>query len=134
MDEFRSCVELRIRDLGFDVPFDGLDFSIGRACETVRAAINRSDIPDGLRFTLIDMAAGMFLQTKKFGGEISWHGEKLNFSGEVIKSITEGDVSVTFGGGSGGAADVTEQRFDDLVKSLAEPSPEIFYRFRRIAW
>ena len=63
-------VVIRLLQLGYTVPAGGtpdaaVTYAIDRAAEKIKANINRTDIPDGLHYTWVDMAAGLFLFDKK---------------------------------------------------------------------
>ncbi|MBP3448374.1 MAG: hypothetical protein J6K51_05085 [Clostridia bacterium] len=97
MADIYEDVVARLAMLGYNVPqTDSPDaavtYSINRAAEKIKAKINRTEIPEGLYYTHIDMAAGLFLKDKKAAGQL---GDAFDFSAPA-KSITEGDVSVTF--------------------------------------
>ena len=49
------------------------------------------------------------------------------------KSITEGDISVTFAGASDGASNA-ESRFDTLLSRLMHPAESTLAAFRRLRW
>ena len=104
-------------------------YAINRAAEKIKANINRTEIPEGLHYTQVDMAAGLFLFDKKAAGQL---GTGFDFSAPA-KKITEGDVSVEYAGASDGA-DTPEARFDALLTQLINPPNSIFARFRRLLW
>lgn len=104
-------------------------YSINRAAEKIKANINRTEIPDGLHYTQVDMAAGLFLFDKKASGQL---GEDFDFSAPA-KTITEGDVSVAYASAADGAS-TPEARFDALLAQFINPPESIFARFRRLLW
>lgn len=112
-----------------DAPDAAVTYSIDRAAEKIRANINRTEIPEGLHYTWVDMAAGLFLFDKKAAGQL---GEGFDFSAPT-KKITEGDVSVEFVGATDGSS-TPEARFDEMLKSLINPPAYLFARFRRFVW
>ncbi len=127
-------VVFRLSQLGYvvqesDEPDSAVIYSIDRAAEKIRANINRADIPEGLHYAWVDMAAGLFLLEKKTTGQLD---EKFDFSSPA-KKITEGDVTVEFTGASDGAS-TPESRFDKLLDSLMNPPAYLFARFRRFVW
>lgn len=131
MDIYKDVV-LRLSQLGYtvqdsDVP--NLNYVINRAAEKIKANINRTDIPEGLRYTWVDMTAGLFLFDKKATGGLS---DGFDFSAPA-KKITEGDVSVEFSGQTDGS-NTPEARFDKLLNSLINPPAYLFARFRRFVW
>jgi hypothetical protein len=130
MDIYNDVVE-RLSVLGYTV--NGSDtavtYSINRAAETIKANINHTEIPEGLRYVLVDMSAGLFLQEKKATGQL---GEEFDFSSPAMK-ISEGDVTVEFAGATDGAI-TPEARFDGLLKSLINPPQSVYAAFRRLKW
>ena len=127
-------VVIRLLQLGYavpagDTPDTAVTYAIDRAAEKIKANINRTDIPDGLHYTWVDMAAGLFLFDKKTAGQL---GEGFDFTAPA-KKITEGDVSVEFAGASDGSS-TPEARFDKLINSLINPPAYLFTRFRRFVW
>lgn len=124
----------RLSQLGYtnhadDTQEDAVRYAIDRAVEKIRANINRSDIPDGLHYTLVDMAVGLFLMDKKTAGQL---GDDFDFT-LPAKKITEGDISVEFAGESDGAS-TPEARFDKLIDSFINPPAYLFARYRRFVW
>ena len=127
-------VVARLSMLGCNIPQADSDnsavtYSINLAAERIKANINRKEIPEELSHTHVDMAAGLFLKEKKAAGQL---GNDFDFSAPV-KSITEGDVSVSFAGASDGISTV-EARLDALLDSLVNPPQSIFAAFRRLKW
>lgn len=127
-------VVIRLLQLGYTVPASdtpdaAVTYAIDRAAEKIKANINRTDIPDGLHYTWVDMAAGLFLFDKKTSGQL---GEGFDFTAPA-KKITEGDVSVEFAGAADGSS-TPEARFDKLINSLINPPVYLFARFRRFVW
>lgn len=123
-------VVVRLSQLGYTAPEgNAVIYSIDRAAEKIKANINRTEIPEGLCHTWIDMAAGLFLFDKKTAGQL---GEGFDFTAPA-KKITEGDVSVEFAGAADGSS-TPEARFDKLINSLINPPAYLFARFRRFVW
>ena len=58
--------------------------------------------------------------------------EGFDFSAPA-KSITEGDVAITFAGASDGASNA-EARFDALLAGLMHPPESTLAAFRRMRW
>ena len=131
MDIYTDVVA-RVEVLGYTVTDDpdaDVTYAVGQAEEQIKANINRSEIPEGLRYTWIDMAAGLFLFAKKSAGQL---GAGFDFSA-CAQKITEGDVTVQFFG-AGDGAKTPEARFDALLNTLINPPQHIFARFRRLVW
>ena len=127
-------VVTRLLQLGYtvpagDTPDTAVTYAIDRAAEKIKANINRTDIPDGLHHTWIDMAAGLYLFDKKSSGQLS---DNFDFT-IPAKKITEGDVSVEFAGADDGSS-TPEARFDKLINSRIIPPDYLFARCRRFVW
>lgn len=132
MEGVYEAVVDRLAMLGYTVTDDdetGLKYTI-RKCEAeLLANINHRKLPPPLFYTLVDMVAGQFLFDKKAAGGL---GEGFDFDAPA-KSITEGDISVTFAGASDGASNA-ESRFDALLDQLRHPAESILAAFRRLRW
>lgn len=128
-------VVIRLSQLGYIVtapitfPDAEIICSINNSAEKIKANINRTEIPEGLHYTWVDMAAGLFLFNKKNAGQL---GEGFDFTAPT-KKITEGDVSVEFFGATDGSS-TPETRFDKLLNNLINPPAYLFARFRRFVW
>ncbi len=129
-----EAVVTRLAMLGYTVTDNdkpGLEYLISKCERDILDNINHKALPDGLFYTLVDMVAGQFLFDKKAAGELDGV-EGFDFSAPA-KSITEGDVSVTFAGASDGAASA-EARFDALLDKLIHPPNSILAAYRRLRW
>lgn len=92
--------------------------------------INHDELPDELNDILADMVVGRLLYDAKAAGLLP--AETFDLSAPV-KSITEGDVSVSFAGASDGAK-TAEARFDALVDRLMHPPERVLGAYRRLRW
>lgn len=81
-------------------------------------------IPQGLRETAIDMACAEFLIGKKAMGQIP----DMMFE-SVVKQITEGDTTVSFGDSMS-----AEEKFDMLMAKMTNPDRSQFIRYRKLVW
>lgn len=126
-------VRNRLSGFGFDASGDdvSLTFAIARAREQILNDINHDEVPEGLRYTFIDMACGFYLHDLKAMGQID--ASVIDLSSSPAKQIKEGDVQVTFAAASDGSL-TPEARFDNLVKSLITPEPWLLSRYRRITY
>lgn len=134
MADIYTDVVARLAGLGYavtatDTPDAAVTYSINRAAENIKANINRTEIPEGLYYTYVDMAVGLFLQDKKATGQL---GDAFDFTAPA-KSIAEGDVSVTFASASDGSL-TPEARFDNMVNAFVNPPQSVFAAFRRLKW
>lgn len=131
MDIYNDVL-LRVKNLGYTATEDdeeSVRYSIGRASEYITGYINRAEVPEGLKYTFIDMAAGLFLTDKKAAGTL---GDGFDFSAPV-KSKSEGDVSITFASASDGSK-TPEARFDEMLLRMVTPAPSLLISYRRMRW
>lgn len=127
-----EAVVVRLAMLGYavtDADKPGLEYLISKCEAEILVDINHKELPEGLFYTLVDMVAGYFLFNKKAAGGL---GEGFDFDAPA-KSITEGDISVTFAGASDGVS-TAESRFDALLDRLMHPPEHILGAFRRLRW
>lgn len=125
-------VVARLKAVGYEVTEAdeaAVTYAINRAAEKIKANINRTEIPEGLHYTWVDMATGLFLSDKKAAGML---GEGFDFSAPT-KSISEGDVKVEFVGASDGSS-TPEARFDKMLNGFINPPQSVFAAFRRLKW
>ena len=126
-----EAVVSRLAMLGYTVTDNdetGLNFLIDKCEKDILADINQRVLPDGLFYVHVDMVAGQFLFNKKAAGGL----EGFDFDAPA-KSITEGDVAITFAGASDGASSA-EARFDALLAGLMRPPESTLAAFRRMRW
>lgn len=129
-----EAVVPRLAALGYIVTEDdqpGLKYLISKCEVDILSNIHHRELPDGLFYTLVDMVAGQFLYDKKAAGGLDGL-EGFDFSAPA-KSISEGDVSVTFAGASDGAS-TAEARFDAMLDGLRRPPESVLAAFRRLKW
>lgn len=115
-----DCEQLRERlsDLGYETEENEkaiLLNAIERAENTIMNNCNCEHVPEELRFVALDMAAGEYLLAAKCQGS----------DNAAVKSVTEGDVSVSF-------SDRTPT--EELVDELLCRGREEMLAFRRIKW
>ena len=131
MEGVYEAVVARLSMLGYtvtDADKAGLEYLIHKCEVDILTNINHRELPKGLFYTLVDMVAGQFLFNKKAAGGL----EGFDFDAPA-KSITEGDISVTFSGASDGASSA-ESRFDALLDRLMHPPDSVLAAFRRLRW
>ena len=129
-----EAVSSRLAMLGYTVKETdgpGLEYQINRCEQTILNSINHKVLPDGLFYVLVDMVAGQFLFDKKNAGELDGV-DGFDFSAPA-KSITEGDVSVTFAG-AGDGVNSAEARFDEMLSKLIHPDERTLAAYRRMRW
>ncbi len=124
----------RLQILGVDCATENdyeLKYAANKAESTIKNETNLDIVPEGLKFVWLDMAAGYYLQEKKAIGKLSLRG--VDLSEAPAKSITEGDVSITFASVSDGVK-TPEARLDELIKKLTSPPDSVYAAFRRFKW
>ena len=127
----RAAVLARLKALGYkadDKDKRNVDYNIKKAEAYLKNNLNREDVPEELNYTLVDIAAGLFLSDKKSSGQLNAENG-FDFSPE-IKSVTEGDVTVSYMGNS----KPLEAQFDTLIQTLTRPKESQIGRFRRLLW
>lgn len=107
-----------------------LNFVISKTEMYIKNFCNISEIPEQLNFVWVDMACGEFLFEKKSNGGLTL--ANLDLSSPAIKTISEGDTSVTYALGEGSATD--EQKLNALIDFLLNNRTIQLYKFRRLAW
>lgn len=133
MDIYNEVIQ-RLHTLGATVLSNNdfsVTFAIERAQEEILNDIHHTEMPEGLRYLFIDMAAGYYLHDKKAMGQLAVSG--LDFDAAPAKQIKEGDVQITFAGGADGSQ-TPEQRVDSLIARLTHPDPAQLNRYRRLSW
>lgn len=131
--EVCDAVVSRLAMLGYAAAGEdrpALEYLISKCEAELLADIGHRELPDGLCYVLVDLAAASFLQDKLAAGSLEVEG--LDFSSPV-NSITEGDVSVTFAGAGDGASSA-EARFRAKLDDMMRPPERILGAFRRLRW
>jgi hypothetical protein len=119
-------VKQRLVSFGYDVTAADnwmLNFCIQKVETHIKNSCNVAEVPEGLRPVAIDMACGELLFGKKQSGQ----GVGIDFEA-AIKSVTEGDTTVTFDT-SGGA----EAKYDALISYLMHGEVDLG-AYRCIKW
>lgn len=121
-----ELIQARLQGLGLDVPAEAeLTFSISRAENYIKSFCNISEIPQALNFALCEIACGYFLQDGMLLNNISG----IDISVGQEKSISEGDVSVSYG-------DVksAEDKIKNLIDSMFKNTKTELIKYRRLVW
>ncbi len=114
----------RLAMLGYNVTEEqrgAVDYAISMAAERLISELNRADIPEALRYTHIDIAAGLFLQSTQAAAEADAD------SSAPVKSISEGDVRVEYDTAAG-------DTMSALIVKLTNPPEKILAAYRRFKW
>lgn len=125
-----SAAKERLAAFGYKVTDNdnsALEYNIRRAEAYLIAQTNQKQVPDGLEYVWVDMAVGMFLADKKATGAL---GDTYTFDAPV-KSVSEGDTSVTFAISDAGSA---EDQFNAAISKMINPSAEVIAAYRKLVW
>lgn len=125
-----ELIRNRLRQLGYTVrpgDFEQVQFELTKTLNYVRNFCNRNDIPEILDPRIVDRVCSDFLYYKKNSGSMSGFDYDA-----VIKSIREGDTTVTYAVGQG--EDTPENRFDTFVKSLERGFDKWLTCHRKMRW
>lgn len=128
-----DLVVSRLSSFGYDLqPGDQqkIEYSISLVSEYIKNFCNiYGDLPERLKYYTVDKICGDFLKSKLLTGNLQF--ADINFSSPVVKSITEGDSSVSF------AVDKSQtpaQMLTSFIDNLLAFDKNILYRFRRFEW
>lgn len=125
-----TTVVSRLAELGYvatDIDNTAIRRNIDKAEAQLRAETNQREVPEGLFYVWVDMAAGLFLSDKKAAGALN---DVYDFSAPA-KSISEGDTSVTFAIADTGSF---EDQFDAMLAKMTTPDPDLIIAYRRLVW
>lgn len=124
-------VAARLAMLGLNVAEEqrgAVEYAVGLAFERLTAAINRTEIPQTMKSTFVDVAAGIYLQNQRVGKMLT--AESDNTTEKVIKHISEGDVSVDYDTGS---VSTNTAYINALIEQLINPPLTVIIKHRRMA-
>ena len=128
--DIHNCVTKRLMSFGVEPTDDDaftVDFCIDKAEAEIRSQTNLMDLPSSLYPVWTDMATGYILAEKRVLGTLP-----AAFVADFpTKSITEGDVSVTFAVSD---SDNVSSRLDALITKLTTPDRAVLARYRRFVW
>lgn len=125
-----AAVTARLATLGYtvlDSDSTALDYNIKKAEAALKASTNQCEVPDGLFYVWVDMAAGYFLMDKKSAGALCGI---YDFDAPA-KSVSMGDTSVTFAVADNGSF---EDQFDAMLSKMVKPDEDLIVAFRRLVW
>ncbi len=126
----REKVISRLAQLGYTATLkdnNQLDFEIETILNYTKNYCNITVIPEILDNRIIDRICADFLYYKKNSGSL----DGFNYDA-VIKSIKEGDTTITYAVGQG--EDTPENRFDSFVKQLERGFDKWLTPHRALRW
>lgn len=126
----REQVISRLKMLGYNATVEDnnqIDFELTKTTDYVKNYCNITEIPEILDYRIIDKICADFLYYKKNSGSL----DGFNYDA-VIKSIKEGDTTLTYAVGQG--EDTAENRFDNFVKQLERGFDKWITPHRRLRW
>ena len=126
----RELVIKRLTQLGYvckESDYEQIDFELTKILNYVKNYCNITTIPEILDYRIIDRVCADFLYYKKNSGSL----EGFNYDA-VIKSIKEGDTTLTYAVGQG--EDTPENRFDTFVRQLERGFDKWITPHRRLRW
>jgi len=133
MEMFNSeAVKKRLESFGYEAKKEdepSLDFCVGKTQNSILNKINWKELPEGLEYIAVDMAAGEFLQAKKTFAPDDL--SMLDLS-SAVKQIQSGDTNTVFAIGSGSLT--REQRLDIFISHLLSYGKGEINSFRRLRW
>ena len=126
----REDVIKRLKHLGYTATendYDHIDFELEKTLNYVMNYCNITIIPEIIDYRIVDRVCADFLYYKKNSGSLNG----FNYDA-VIKSIKEGDTTLTYAVGQG--EDTPENRFDSFVKQLERGFDKWITPHRRLRW
>lgn len=126
---FIESVLIKLNSLGFKIVDDDINllaFCFKKAENYIKNFCNVSSVPDGLEFVFIDLICGEFLKELSNRSIGVTDEDKDNM--DRIRSITEGDTSVTYELGK-----TKEERMKSLIDDLLNKNEELLC-YRKIKW
>ena len=120
----------RLKQLGYvatETDYDQIDFELKKIIDYTLNYCNIQEVPEIVEPRLIDRVCSDFLYYKKNSGSL----DGFNYD-SVIKSIKEGDTTITWAVGQG--EDTPENRFDAFVKQLERGYDKWITPHRKLRW
>lgn len=122
---------MRLNGLGYmeisDIDRMMIPFLVEKVGINIKNYCHIDTVPDQLRCVVVERVCGEFLNSKKAGGAVP--GFDLE---KAVKSIAEGDTTVTFAIGDG--TKTPEQRLEALIASLVGYGHNELSAFRCLKW
>ena len=124
MENFKEMVIEKLKLFKLDEA-TSIEYFLQKALSSINNFTNQNytfdSIPDGLKYILVDKAAGEILNFKKLNGEL----KDYDFS-SVLKSIKEGDTTETYSD----TVKTPEELFEIMLNDLLIGKDNELYRYR----
>lgn len=102
-----------------------LELAYNNEVQNIKNNCNVDTVPDSLYYVLLKRVVGYFLFALKGSGGLDGYDFEA-----AVKSIQEGDISITYSDGSM----TPEQRFDAVIASLRLYGADELNAHRKIKW
>lgn len=126
-----NTVKERLKSFGYEVKESdesAIIFCVEKVRNTITNKINCKDIPDGLEYIAVDMAAGEFLLSKK-----TFAPDDIALDLDIaVKQIQVGDTNTVFATGDGSLT--PEQRLTAFINYLISYGKADILAYRKIRW
>lgn len=117
--------QARLESFGVAVDGPALAFAAELVKEKIRNFCNIDEVPDGLFYTAVDMVCGEYLYQMQNLGKLDAETFPVD---AAIKSISEGDVSVSFMDNASAS-----DRLTALIQTLRGTDQDLM-AYRRLKW
>ena len=126
-------IKKRLESFGYSAVSENeaaLAFALKKASDICKNDCNVSEVPEGLKSIVTDMAVGEFLLALKTFNPLSLSSIGLSFE-YVVKELSEGDTRISFAT-DGNKSD--EQKLDIMIDMLINGRKSEFACYRRLRW
>lgn len=121
-------VKERLKMLGYEATEEdsvALTFALQKAEQSIKNECNLQEVPEGLKFVLIERACGEFLLVMNQTGKLA----KVFQVEQALKSVKLGDADVTFADSVS-----SEGKLAGLIDYLLRAGSEDIPCYRRLTW
>lgn len=123
MNNLLQEAQARLESMGVTADEIALSFAASKVVEQIKNYCNVVQIPEGLHFAAIDMICGEYLQQMQRLGKLEGFDTEA-----AVKSISEGDVSITFMDNVS-----AEDKLTAYIGSLLNHEKDLI-AYRRLRW
>lgn len=132
MYEMLRLMKQTLKQKGFPVDDseetqEALEDALLRADQYIRNFCHVQDVPDGLRYVMVDMACGHFLQDLYNTGKL----DELFGIESGVASLKIGDTQVSYNAGDASSPSV---RVHAMISELLSGRKDELLRYRKVCW